>query len=208
MFRFYTRHILPHLIHAGMSRDDLTRLRAANVPAAHGVVVEIGIGSGLNVPFYSSAVTRLYGVDSSPELLAMANRRTEGTSFPVSLIHQSAERLPLADRTADSAVVTWSLCSIDNPASALRELRRVLKPGGALIFVEHGQSPDVSVQTWQNRLTPLWRHVSGNCHLNRKVDDLIRNAGFAIEDLRTSYIPGPRVSTFIYQGRASIDDGR
>ena len=199
---FYNRHILPKLIDFAMTRGDVTRLRAAHVPAAHGTVLEVGIGSGLNVPFYTSAVTRLYGVDPSSELLAMARERASAAPFPVELLNQDADSIPLADASVDTVVVTWSLCSIANPAGALREMRRVLKPSGILIFVEHGLSADSGVRKWQNRLTPWWRRFTGGCHLNRKMDDLVREAGFTIEDLRTEYVPGPRPMTFMYEGTA------
>ena len=199
---FYSRRVLPTLINFAMTREDATRLRAAHVPAARGVVLEVGIGSGLNLPFYTSDVTKLYGVDPSAELLAMAREKIAATPFPVELVHGSADRLSLADASVDTVVVTWSLCSIANAADALGEMRRVLKPGGTLIFVEHGLSPDAGVRKWQNRLTPFWRPVAGGCHLNRKMDDLVRGAGFTIAHLRMEYVPGPRAFTFMYQGRA------
>ena len=185
-----------------MSRADVTRLRAAHVPAARGVVLEVGIGSGLNLPFYPSAVTHVHGVDRSLELLVMARKRAEAAPFPVELLNCDADRLPLGDAVVDTVVVTWSLCSIANAAEALREMRRVLKPGGALIFVEHGLSPDAGIRKWQNRLTPFWRRFTGGCQLNRKMDDLVRDAGFTISELRTEYVPGPRLLAFMYEGRA------
>jgi ubiquinone/menaquinone biosynthesis C-methylase UbiE len=204
----YGRLVLPSLIHFAMTRDEVTRLRAANVPAARGAVLEVGIGSGLNLPFYASGVTRVYGVDPSAELLAMAKERATAAPFPVELVHGSAERLSLADASADTVVVTWSLCSITNPRAALGEMWRVLKPGGTLIFVEHGLSPDTGVRKWQNLLTPLWRPFTGGCHLNRKMDDLVRGAGFAIAELQIGYIPGPRAFTCMYQGRAEKVESR
>jgi ubiquinone/menaquinone biosynthesis C-methylase UbiE len=200
----YSRHALPLLINFAMAREELTRFRSAHIPNARGVVVEIGIGSGLNLPFYSSAVTKLYGVDPSAELLALARPKAEGLSFGVEFLQQEAERMALADGAADTVVMTWSLCSVGDPARALRELRRLLKPAGVLIFVEHGLAPDAGVRTWQNRLTPAWRRVGG-CHLNRKIDDLIRSAGFTIAGLHAGYIPGPRVATFMYEGRATLE---
>jgi ubiquinone/menaquinone biosynthesis C-methylase UbiE len=185
-----------------MTRDEVTRLRAAHVPAARGVVLEVGIGSGLNLPFYASGVTRLYGVEPSVELLAMARERAAASPFPVDLIRGSADRLPLADASIDTAVVTWSLCSIGNAAEALREIGRVLNTGGMLIFVEHGLAPDAGVRKWQNRLTPFWRPFAGGCHLNRKMDDLVRGAGLTIAELRMAYVPGPRALTFMYSGCA------
>ena len=183
-----------------MAKDEVTRLRALHVPAASGVVLEVGVGSGLNLPQYTKAVSRFYGVDSSAELLAMARGNAEAAAFPAELLVLDAAQLPFADGYVDTVVVTWSLCSIANTAGALSEMHRVLKPGGALIFVEHGLSPDAGVRKWQNRLTPAWRRFAGGCHLNRKPDDLLRAAGFTIETLRTEYLPGPRALTFMYEG--------
>jgi ubiquinone/menaquinone biosynthesis C-methylase UbiE len=198
----YGTLVLPRLIHFAMTREEMTRLRAANVPAARGAVLEVGIGSGLNLPFYTSGVTRVYGVDPSAELLAMARERATAAPFPVELVHGSADRIALGDASVDTVVATWSLCSIANASDALREMGRVLKPGGAFIFVEHGLAPDAGVRKWQNFLTPLWRPLTGGCHLNRKMDDLVRGAGFTITELRTAYLPGPCAFTFMYQGRA------
>jgi ubiquinone/menaquinone biosynthesis C-methylase UbiE len=185
-----------------MTQREATRLRAAHVPAARGHVLEVGIGSGLNLPFYTRQVTKLYGIDPSRELLQMAKEKAAAVSFPVELFNQEAERIPLAAASVDTVVVTWSLCSIANPAAALGEMRRVLKPSGTLVFIEHGLSTDARVGKWQNRLTPVWRRFTGGCHLNRKMDDLVRDAGFTIDELRTEYVPGPRAMTFMYEGRA------
>jgi ubiquinone/menaquinone biosynthesis C-methylase UbiE len=198
----YDRWVLPTLINAAMTRDDATRLRAAHVPAAHGVVLEVGVGSGLNLPFYTSAVTKLFGVDPSPELLAMAREKAAAALFPIELFTCGADDIPLGDASVDTVLVTWSLCSIPKAEDALQEMRRVLKPEGMFIFVEHGLSPDARIAKWQNRLTPYWRVFTGGCHLNRKMDDLVRGAGFTIADLRTEYVPGPRALTFMYEGRA------
>jgi ubiquinone/menaquinone biosynthesis C-methylase UbiE len=203
----YKRYVLPRLIDATMRHAEIARVRVRIVPRARGVVLEVGVGSGLNLPFYTSAVTRLYGVEPSAELLAMARPKTAGLPFPVEFLEQESERLPLSDATVDTVVITWSLCSIRNPETALREISRVLRPGGSLFFVEHGLAPDAGVQTWQNRLTPMWRRLAGGCHLNRKMDDLIRAAGFTVTELRTGYLPGPKFATYMYEGRATIDHG-
>lgn len=202
MAKLYNRYLLPKLINLAMSREHAARLRAAHIPAARGVVLEAGIGSGLNIPFYSSAVTKLYGIDPSVELLAMAREKVLAAPFPIELITGSAEHVPLLGESIDTVVITWSLCSIGDAPAALGEMRRVLKPGGAFIFVEHGLSTDQHVRKWQNRLTPFWRPWTGGCHLNRKIDDMVRDAGFTITDLRREYIPGPRPLTFMYEGRA------
>jgi ubiquinone/menaquinone biosynthesis C-methylase UbiE len=189
-----------------MGQHDVMRLRGVLVPRANGIVLEAGIGSGLNIRFYDEGVTKLYGVDPSRELLAMARRRAASAPFPVELLERGAEDIPLPDESVDTIVVTWALCSIANPEAALREMRRVVKPDGMFIFVEHGMAPEPGVRKWQNRLTPVWKRFTGGCHLNRPVADLIRTAGFRILELRTEYLPGPRPMTFMYEGVAHADD--
>lgn len=198
----YRKLVLPYLTDFAM-RDKAARARRSQlVPGAEGIVLEIGVGSGLNLPFYSPAVKHLYAVDPSPELLAMTRRKVEGMTFPVDLRCESAERLSLDGRSIDTIVMTWALCTIPNPAQALREMARVLKPQGRMIFVEHGLSPDSGVRAWQNGLNPIWSKVTGGCNLNRKIDDLLVSSGFSIVELRTTYLPGPRPFTYTYEGRA------
>jgi ubiquinone/menaquinone biosynthesis C-methylase UbiE len=200
---FYSRHIVPRLLDCAMRNSEVTRLRASLIPQADGEVLEVGIGSGLNLGFYSPEVRHVYGVDPSLELQQLARRRASSAPVPVEFFLQSAEeRLPFADASIDTAVLTWTLCSIPQPEKAVREIRRVLKEGGRLLFLEHGRSPDVQVATWQDRLTPFWRCMTGGCHLNRKVDEVIASAGFHIVELKTNYIPGPRPMTYIYRGFA------
>ena len=177
--------------------------RSAVIPRATGSVLEIGIGSGLNLRFYTPAVTRLRGVDPSAELLSMARRKVDRATFPVELICQSAEQLPVDSRSIDTVVMTWVLCSIPNPLEALREMKRALRPGGRLLFVEHGFSPDPRVQAWQRRINPMWRRIAGGCNVDRKIDELIRSAGFRFAELQTGYLPGPRSLTYTYEGSAS-----
>ncbi|HEU5180831.1 MAG TPA: class I SAM-dependent methyltransferase, partial [Candidatus Polarisedimenticolia bacterium] len=201
---FYARYVLPRLIDLAMRNKDAARLRAEWIPKARGKVLEIGIGSGLNLPFYSSEVEQIVGVDPSPELKEMARKRAAGTSLRVDLLLQSAERsIPLESAGFDTAVTSWSLCSIPDASSALEEVRRILKPDGRLLFLEHGRDRDAGVAAWQDRLTPIWKRAGGGCHLNRRIDILIQNAGFRIEELRTAYLPGPRPMTYTYQGVAS-----
>jgi ubiquinone/menaquinone biosynthesis C-methylase UbiE len=199
----YARRILPPLIDYAMRRKRLLRLRESLVAGARGQVLEIGVGSGLNLPFYRRDLEGLCGVDPSPELLAMARTQAAWVHFPVSLAEGRAEELPLEDRAVDSVVMTWTLCSVADPAQALAEIHRVLRPGGCLIFIEHGQAPEASVRGWQDQLTPLWRRVAGGCHLNRPIDRLIEAAGFELTELETGYlVRGPRALTFHYRGRA------
>lgn len=200
---FYAKYVLPWIIDLGMRNKETARLRAEWVPQARGEVLEVGIGSGLNLPFYSSNVQRVYGVDPSTELQEMARKRAETAPMKVEFLSQSAEeRIPLANASIDTAVVTWTLCSIPNASQALQQVRRVLRAGGRLIFLEHGRAPDQGVVEWQDRITPFWKHVGGGCHLNRKIDELITTAGFHIVEMKTCYLPGPRVMTYTYQGFA------
>ena len=178
-------------------------MRAEAVPQARGRVLEIGLGSGLNLRFYPAGVERVYGVDPSAELQRMAAKRAGSAPVQVTFIRQSAEDpLPLDNSSIDTVVMTWTLCSIPNPAAALQQMKRALKPDGELIFVEHGRSPDGKVTAWQDRLTPVWKRIGGGCHLNRKIDALIEDAGFRISNLKTFYLPGPRPMTYMYQGIA------
>jgi len=163
-------------------------------------VLEIGVGSGLNFPLYGKQVELVYGIDPSERLLSIARRRAAASAIPVELLLGSATAIPLADDAVDTVVMTWTLCSIPGPLAALREMRRVLKPNGNLCFVEHGLSPEPSIERWQHRLTPAWRRMAGGCHLDRKMDDLIRQAD--LTNLHEEYAPGPRAMPYMYQGCA------
>jgi ubiquinone/menaquinone biosynthesis C-methylase UbiE len=199
---FYERRILPVLLDRVMRQQLLEPFRREVVPPARGRVLEVGVGSGLNLPLYGRAVEALLGLDPSPRLLSMARRRVTRDGAPLRLLQASATDIPLADGTVDTVILTWTLCSIPNPVAALREMRRVLAPGGALRFVEHGLSPLPRVRSWQRRLTPIWRRLAGGCHLDRKVDDLLREGDFEISELRTEHAPGPRPLTYMYTGCA------
>jgi len=200
---FYARHILPHLLDLAMRNKDATRLRQTWIPEATGEVLEVGIGSGLNLPFYSSNVRHVYGVEPSVELQRMARKRATSGTLAIDFLTRSAEDpLPLDDASVDTVVSTWTLCSIPNALQALEQMKRVLKPDGRFIFIEHGRSSDPGVVAWQDRLTPAWKRIAGGCHLNRKIDQLIEAAGFRIVELKTEYIPGPRPLTYTYEGFA------
>lgn len=198
----YSRYVLPRLTHLSMRQVQLRRYRERVVGGATGRVLEIGFGSGLNLPYYSEAVDEIIGLDASPEMLALAERAVANSSHKVTLLARSADDLPLDDQSIDTIVVTWSLCSIVDVGWALMEARRVLRPGGQMRFIEHGRSPDPNVAIWQDRLTPLWRHCAGGCHLNRKMDDLIRGGGFQLAELSTTYARGPRPMVYMYEGIA------
>jgi ubiquinone/menaquinone biosynthesis C-methylase UbiE len=171
---------------------------------ATGRVLEIGIGSAENLPFYGAAVSEVIGVDPSPTLVGMARRRRAVIPFKFDVLQCSGEDMPLESRSIDTVLTTWSLCSVADPHRVLREARRLLRPGGQFLFVEHGRSPDASVRTWQDRLDPIWTRIAGGCHLNRKMDDLVNAAGFRIEQIRTGYAPAPRIMGFMYEGRAQL----
>ena len=199
----YAKYLLPRIIDLAMRNKESARLRAAWIPHAHGEVLEVGMGSGLNLPFYSADVQRVYGVEPSVELQRMARSKAVAAPLKVEFLLQSAEeRLPLPDASIDTVVTTWTLCSIADAAKALQQVKRVLRTSGHLIFVEHGHSPDADVAVWQERITPVWKRATGGCHLNRRIDDLLTTAGFRIAELRTSYLPGPRPMTYTYQGLA------
>ena len=198
----YDRHILPRLLDLAMRNHRLARYRQRAIAAARGFVLEIGVGSGLNLALYGPAVERVCAIDPAPELLRLAGVRIGDARVPVSLVRASGEHLPFADAIFDTVVTTWTLCSIADPVAALIEARRVLKLGGCLVFVEHGLSPEPRVARWQRGLTPCWRRIGGGCHLDRKMDELIRAAGFRIDSIETGYMRGPKPWTFMYQGRA------
>ena len=200
---FYRKVVLPRLIELAMRNSQLGGYRQQTIGAARGHVLEIGVGSGMNLPIYGSAVDRVCGIDPSPELLDRARERVAAARVPVSLARAAAEQLPFRDAAFDTLVMTWTLCSIPNPSAALNEMRRVLKPGGRLLFVEHGLAPEPAIIRWQHRLTPCWRRIGGGCHLDRKMDDLIRNAGFRVDALETGYMKGPKPWTFMYVGSAT-----
>jgi len=198
----YSQYLLPRLIHFSMGQAQLLPYRRRVVAGARGRILELGFGSGRNLPFYGEAVEEIIGIDPSREILALAQAALGVVSRKVTLLPQSAESLPLEGRSIDTVVVTWSLCSIPDPGAALREARRVLKPDGQLRFVEHGLAPDPSVRKWQRRLTPLWSYCAGGCHLDRKMDNLIQAAGFQIGDLAIGYARGPRFAAYMYEGSA------
>lgn len=199
---FYNTFILPRLCDLAMRHRRLLPYRRRTIAMAHGRVLEIGIGSGLNLPFYPDGVSSIQGLEPSSRLVTMAQRSAARSPLPVSFIEGSAEAIPLDNASIDTVVTTWSLCTIPHADRALAEMRRVLKPGGQLLFVEHGSGPEARVRRWQNRLTPLWSKISGGCHLNRPIQTLIEQADFDLAYIETGYMKGPKPITFMYQGRA------
>ena len=200
---FYNDHILPHVINLAMRNRELKSYRERVVSQARGRVLEIGIGSGLNLPLYGPNVDTILGLDPAARLLQMAQDEAIRSKIAVTLITGSAQAIPIDRGSIDTLVTTWTLCSIPDALAALREMRRVLAPNGRLLFVEHGLAPEENVRKWQNRLTPVWKRIGGGCHLNRPIRALVEDAGFRMIRLDTGYAKGPRPLAFFYEGCAA-----
>ena len=204
MSTWYERHVLPCLIDWGCGLPLATRQRQALVPRAHGRVLEVGVGTGLNLRHYDrQQVQSLTVLDPAESLHRLARQRAERAGLPVELLGLSAERIPLPDHSFDTVVMTWTLCSIPEPLAALREMRRVLAPQGQLLFCEHGLSPEPAVQRWQRRLEPWWSPCAGGCHLTRDVPRLLRDAGFVLPELEQRYLMRPHTLGYHYWGCAT-----
>lgn len=201
---FYESHILPHFINCACGSRPIMKQREKVVPRARGTVLEIGIGTGLNLPCYDgSRVDRLIGLDPSERSWELAGRRAAGLAFPVEFIGLPGEEIPLADASVDTVLVTFSLCTIPDPVAALQGMHRVLRRGGELLFCEHGRAPDAGVRRWQDRLDRPWGAIAGGCHLNRDIPALLAAGGFTTRELDTMYLPGtPRFAGFNYWGAA------
>lgn len=199
----YADQILPRLIDKVMAARDFAAIRARVAADLDGEVVEVGFGSGLNVPFYPPGVRRVRAVD--PALLGrkLAARRLAGAPVPVEFVGLDGQRLPLEAASVDHVLMTWTLCTIPQPDLALAEIRRVLRPGGTLHFVEHGRHPDPRVARWQDRLTPVQRLVAGGCHLNRPINALITASGLDLVTISNYEFPGPKAFGYMYEGTAA-----
>jgi ubiquinone/menaquinone biosynthesis C-methylase UbiE len=201
--QLYDRYILPHLIDFACGMGEVMKARAKVVPQAQGRVLEIGIGSGLNLEFYDPAhVSLIVGVDPSAEMQHLGRERAARIAIPVEMIALELNQIQAADASFDSIVCTFTLCSIPDAVAALKDMRRVLKPGGRLLFCEHGLAPDLPVVRWQHRLTPYWKPLAGGCHLNRDIPTLIETAGFTLGALSCGYLKGPKPMTYVYSGWA------
>ena len=200
----YNRYILPCCLDKTCGIGPITKQREKVVPRAVGCVVEIGIGSGLNLPHYDAqAVTKIIGVDPDEHIWKRSAARRAASPIEIERIGLSGESLPMDDNSADSVVVTYSLCTIADPVKALSEMARVLKPGGQILFSEHGKAPDAAVHKWQNRIDPVWSKIAGGCHSGRDIPDLFKRAGLTLTALEQMYIPGPRVLSYHYWGAAA-----
>ena len=201
---FYGERVLPRITDLALSGRHHARLRARATAGLSGEVLEIGFGSGRNVEHYPTSVERVRAVDPATAGRKLAAARVAASPVPVEYIGLDGEQLPLAPACVDHVLTTWTLCTIPDVDRALREVLRVLRPGGQLHFVEHGRSPDPRVARWQDRLTPWQRRAFGGCHLNRPIDDLIEAAGLRVTHLDTSYLPGtPGVWGYTYEGFAA-----
>ena len=199
----YSRHIFPRLMDHVMSGAEFQQLRMELLESAGDQVLEIGLGTGLNLPHYPNTVSRLCAVDPFPLLPDRLAARSEAVPFPIEISHISAERLPYDDRTFDCVVSTWTLCTIPDPVTALREVRRVLRADGRFLFLEHGRSDEATIAAWQDRLNPLQRMIGCGCNLNRKIDQLIEQAGLTMQQLeRFKMRSVPRLGGEMYRGTA------
>ena len=173
------------------------------VPLAEGVVLEIGFGSGLNVPFYDSQkVRKIFGLEPSEGMRKLAAERVSASTLDIEFIDLPGEEIPLEENSVDTVLTTYTLCTIPNVGAALEGMRRVLKPGGKLLFCEHGKAPDESVHRWQHKLNPAWSKIAGGCNMNRNIPALIEASGFRISMDERMYIPGPRILSYNYWGGA------
>lgn len=199
---WYDRHILPYLLDFACGLAPVAEQRRKVIPQAAGKVLEIGIGTGLNLAFYDRRkIQKLVGVDPAEQMHSLARRRSRRAGIPVELVPISAEKLPVESESFDCVVCTYTLCSVPDPLAALREMRRVLRPGGKLLFAEHGLAPDAQVAKWQARIEPYWSRIAGGCHLTRDVPSLMKEAGFIVE-VEAAYIAWPKSLAYNFWGEA------
>jgi ubiquinone/menaquinone biosynthesis C-methylase UbiE len=200
---FYEERVLPRLVDLALSGKQFDKLRARAAADLHGEVLEVGFGSGRNVPYYPGAITRVRAVDPATRGRALAAERVAASPVPVEYVGLDGQALPLDDESVDAVLTTWTLCTIPDVAAALGEIRRVLRPGGALHFVEHGRSPSPRVARWQDRLTPIQRKIAGGCHLNRPIDRLLDQSGLTVTRMENFYVRGPKAFGYMYEGIAA-----
>ena len=200
----YEKYILPRFINCACGTKPITYQRRKVVPMASGQILEIGIGTGLNLQHYDpEKVEKVIGLDPSVDSWELARKNNPDIEFPLEFIGLPGEEIPLDENSIDTVLVTFSLCTIPDPVKALEGMRRVLKPGGQLIFAEHGKAPDANVRKWQDRINPFWQVIAGGCQLNRDIPDLLNQGGFSITRMDTMYLPStPRFAGFNYWGIA------
>ena len=200
----YDKYVLPKFLNCACGSNPVARQRQKVAPLVEGKVLEIGIGSGLNLPFYDkSKIDELWGLDPSEELSDMARKVADSENIEVNFISSGAEEIPLPDKYFDSVLITYTMCTIPEVARANREIKRVLKTGGKLIFCEHGEAPDENIRKWQKRINPFWGKLAGGCNIDRKIPKLIQNSGFEIVELEEMYLPKtPKIVGYNYWGYA------
>jgi len=205
---FYENRILPHIIDRACSMGQIMKLRSQLVPQARGLVLEVGMGSAINMEFYDTdKVKMVYGLEPSAGMRRKAQSNLAKSPVTVEWLDLPGEKIPLDDESVDTVLLTFTLCTIPDWNTALKQMFRVLKPGGELLFLEHGESPDEGIRKWQNRITPGWKKLAGGCHLNRNIAQLIRDAGFEITELENLYVPkAPKIAGYIYKGKARKPD--
>ena len=201
---FYENRILPHIIDKACSMGQVMKLRSQVVPRAKGRVLEVGMGSGINLEFYDPGrVEMVYGLEPSEGMRRKAQANLNRSSIKVEWLDLPGEKIPLEDDSVDTILLTFTLCTIPDWQAALEQMKRVLKAGGELLFLEHGESPDKGTCKWQHRITPGWKKLAGGCHLNRNIADLLNQGGFEIQRLENLYIPNaPKIAGYIYKGIA------
>ena len=202
---FYDKYILPHFINCACGVKPVRKQREKVVPQAEGRILEIGIGSGLNIEFYNpDKVEMVWGLEPSQGMREKARPNVEAATFPIEWLDLPGEEIPLDDASADTVVMTYTLCTIPDWKTALQQMRRVLKPGGKLLFSEHGAAPDPDVRRWQDRINPIWNKIGGGCNLNREIPRLIKEGGFNMAELESMYVPStPRIAGYTYWGYAA-----
>ena len=200
----YDKYVLPKFLDVACGSKPILKQREKVVPHCIGRVLEVGMGSGLNLPYYNpSKIDIVFGLEPAPAMVALAKPKADAVPFPVEFIDLPGEEIPLEDNSIDTVLLTYTLCTIPGAEAALAGMRRVLKPGGKLLFCEHGRAPDAAIEKWQNRIKGAWRHIAGGCNVNRDIPGLIKASGFNITDMDSMYLPStPRVLGFNYWGSA------
>ena len=201
---FYNKYILPKFLNCACGSKPINYQRDKIVPLAEGVVLDIGIGSGLNIPYYNkSKIEHLYGLDPSVELLNLAKPLAQKNELEIEFLQCGAEAIPLPNNSVDTVIITYTLCTIPDTQLSTKEIIRVLKPSGKLLFCEHGIAPDINVAKWQKRINPIWNKIAGGCNLNRDIPKLIRSSGLKISKMEEMYIPStPKFAGYNYWGVA------
>ena len=201
----YEKFLLPKLLDTCCSTKPIQYQRKKIVPQAKGAVLEIGVGSGLNIPFYEKKdIHKVYGLDPSEELCEIARKTAENNQLKIDFLINSAEEVELPSNSIDTVLITYTLCTIPNPFDALKEIKRVMKSDARVLFCEHGIAPDRNIVKWQNRINPLWGKLFGGCNINRDIPDILLRSGFKIKNLDQMYLPStPKIVGYNYWGNAT-----